>query len=204
MGMLFSSNLVFNFSFLTFLLTVHPFFLPVNSMLIATDLDATAGIFDPTTDPVTFQADKDPVDYYLAVDRSFRGDLLLNNHEVVGFLSILEGNLTNHFLPKTITDFDTNIRTILSVSGTCLKKHVHESTGKQLLGDYLHLVVGNYHFLFSDVKVGTFIVDPANLQGNPPLPGDLEKNKAKCFMTSIPSILPLTKGAVIVEGSNHF
>ena len=90
-------------------------------MSIATDLDAAAGIFDPTTDPVTFKADKHPVDYYLVVDRSIRGDLLLNNHEVVGFLSILKGNLTKHFFPKRITDFDTNIRTIVSVSGTYLK-----------------------------------------------------------------------------------
>ena len=90
-------------------------------MSITTGLDAAAGIFDSTSDPVTFEANKHPVDYYLAVDSSFRGDLLLNNHEVVGFLSILEGNLTKHFLPKRITDFDKNIRTIVSVSGTCLK-----------------------------------------------------------------------------------
>ena len=90
-------------------------------MWITTDLDAVAGIFDPTSDPVTFQADNHPVDYYLAVDRSFRGEFLLNNHEVVGFLSILEGNLSKHFLPKRITEFDTNIRTIVSVSGTYLK-----------------------------------------------------------------------------------
>ena len=122
MGMPLSSNLVLIFfSFQTFLLTVHPFFLPVNSMSIVTGLDAAAGIFEPTTDPITFQTDKHPVNYYLAVDRTFRGDLLLNNHEDVGFLSILEGNLTKHFLPKRITDFDTNIRTIVSVSGTYLK-----------------------------------------------------------------------------------
>jgi len=71
---------------------------------------------------------------------------------------------------------------------------------KQLLGDCLHFVVGDYHFLFEDVKVGAFLVDPANLQGNPPLPGDLETNRAKYLMASIPWILPLAKGAAIVEG----
>ena len=60
--------------------------------------------------------------------------------------------------------------------------------------------MGNYHFLFPDDKVGAFLVDPGNLQGNPPLPGDLEQNRAKCLMTSIPWILPLAKGAAIVEG----
>ena len=60
--------------------------------------------------------------------------------------------------------------------------------------------MGNYHFLFPDVKVGAFLVDPVNLQGNPPLPGDLEKNRDKYFMTSIPWILPLAKGVAIVEG----
>ena len=52
-------------------------------MTTITDLEAAAGNFDSTSDPVTFQADKHPVDYYLANDRSVRGDLLLNNHEVI-------------------------------------------------------------------------------------------------------------------------
>ena len=170
-------------------------------MSIATDLDAAAGIFDPTTDPVIFQADKHPVDYYLAVGRSFRGDLLLNNHEVGGVLSILEENLTKHFLPKRITDFGTNIRTIVSVSGTCLRNTSTKAPEKQLLGDCLHFVVGNYHFLFPDVKVNAFLVDPANIQSTlpPSLPGDLEKNRAKCFMASISCILLLVKRAAIVE-----
>ena len=168
-------------------------------MSIATDPDAAAGIFHLTTYPVTFQTDKYPVDYYLAVDPSFRGDLLLNTHEVVGFLSILERKITKYFLPKRITDFDTIIRTIVSVSGTCQKNTSTKAPEKQLLGDCLHFVVGNYHFLFHDVKVGAFLVDPANLQGNPPLPGDLEKNRAKTLMISIPWIFPLEKGAAIVE-----
>ena len=135
MGMPLSSNFVLIFfSFQTFLLTVHPFFLPVISISIATDLDAAVGIFDSTTGPVTFQTDKHPVDYYLVVDHIFRGDLLLTNHEFVGFLSIMEGNLTKHFLPKRITDFDTNIRTIVSVSGTYLKKRVHENFRKKTFG----------------------------------------------------------------------
>ena len=71
---------------------------------------------------------------------------------------------------------------------------------KQLLGDCLHFVVGDYHLLFADIKVGAFLVDPANLQGNPHLPGDLETNRAKYLMASIPWILPLAIGAAIVEG----
>ena len=103
-------------------------------MTTITDLEAAAGNFDSTSDPVTFPASKHPVDYYLANDRSVRGDLLLNNHEVIGFLSILEGNLTKHFLPKRITDFETNKRTIVSVSGTCLKNTPTKAPEKQLSG----------------------------------------------------------------------
>jgi len=87
-------------------------------MSIITDQDDTTGFFDSSTDSVSFRPAKNSIDYFMVVDPSMRGDILLNNYEVVGFLSILEGNLTKHFLPKRITNFDTNIRTMVSVSGT--------------------------------------------------------------------------------------
>ena len=169
-------------------------------MSITTDTDAAAGIFDPTTSPVTFKPDNHPVEYYMSVDRSFRGDLLLNNHEVVGFLNILEENVTKHFLSKRIADFDKNIRTIVSVSGTCLKNTSTKALETQFLSDYLHFVVSTYHFLFSDTKVVAFLVDPENIQGNPLLPRNLEKDRANALMMSVPWILPLAKGTAIVEG----
>ena len=103
-------------------------------MSIATDQDADVGLLDSFINAVSFSTYKHPVDYYMVsymvVDRSMWVDLMLNHHDFVGFLSILEGNLTKHFLPKRITNFDTNIRTTVSVSGTCCKYTPTKAPGK--------------------------------------------------------------------------
>ena len=63
-------------------------------MSISIDQDATVGFFDSSIDSVLFRQDKHPIEYYIVFDRSVRGDLLLNNNDVVSYLSILEENLT--------------------------------------------------------------------------------------------------------------
>ena len=51
--------------------------------------DIVAGLFDPILDPVIFPPHKHPVDYYTAVERSLRADLILHNPSVVGYISFL-------------------------------------------------------------------------------------------------------------------
>ena len=82
-------------------------------MSISIDQDATVGLFDSSIDPVLFRQDKHPIEYYIVFDRSVRGDLLLNNNDVVSYLSILEETLT-------LINF---FRTMVSVSERCLKIH---------------------------------------------------------------------------------
>lgn len=90
-------------------------------MFINNHQEDAAGLFDPFPDPFSFKPDKHPVDYCMVVERSTREDYILNHPSVVGLLIILEENLTTNFLPKRITNFETNCRTIVLVSGTCLQ-----------------------------------------------------------------------------------
>ena len=137
----------------------------------------------------------------MVVGRSMRVDLILNHHDVVGFLSILEGNLTKHFLPKRTTSFNTNIRTIVPVTGTCLKNIPTKAPEMTLLGDCLHFTVGTYHRLFPDVEVSDFLSKQENLENNPSLSRDLEENRYKAYIMLVPWILLLTRAAAIVKGT---
>lgn len=102
----------------------------------------------------------------MVVKHSTLGDLILNHPSIIGFISVLEGNLTKYFLLKRITNFETNILTIVSVSETCFQNTPTKAPDKTLLGDYLHFVVSTYHHLFVDEVVGYFLVYPWNLEDN--------------------------------------
>ena len=130
--------------------------------------DTVAGLFDSTPDPVSFPPNKHPLDYFMAVERSTRADLILHNPSIVGYIIFLEGNLTKHFLPERITNFETNVRTIVFVSGTCLQNPSTKAFEKDQLSDCLHFAVNSYHALFPSEEVSDFLIDPDNLANNPP------------------------------------
>ena len=135
-------------------------------MLNSSENDTVTGLFDPTIDLVSFPPDKNPVDYYMTVERSTRADIILHNPSVVSYISFLEGNLTKHFLPMRITNFETNVRNIVSISETCLQNTPTKSFKKYLLSNCLHFAVGPYHDLFPGEKVGDFLFHPDNLANN--------------------------------------
>ena len=137
-------------------------------ILNSNDHDTTAGHFDLTPNPVLFKPDKHPVDYYIVAEHSTRTDLILNQSSVLGYLSLLEGNITKYLLPKRITNFEDNYRSTVLVSRTCLQNKPTKTLEKLLLINCLHFVVGSYYDLFPSKEVGDFITDMDNLDNPPP------------------------------------
>ena len=101
-------------------------------MLNSNEHETGPGLFDLTPNPVLFPSHKHPVDYYMVFEPSTHADLILSNPSIVGVISYLEGKLTKNVLTERIVNFEDNIRTIVSVSGsatkTRLRKHWRKSS----------------------------------------------------------------------------
>ena len=157
-------------------------------------------ISDSTPNQVLLKPNKYPADCYMTVERITRGDLILNHQLIVGYLSFLEGNLTNDFLFKRITNFEESYRTIVSVSGACLQKTPTKIAERALLGDFFYFTVGVYYGIFTNEEMSEVLVDTGNLENNYQLPWDLERYRRKAAMMVVPWILLLKNKIALQEG----
>ena len=56
------------------------------------------------------------MDFYVKGDNGKRADVLLNRHDVIGFIYVHENIVSKAFVVKRNTNFGTNIRTMTAVS----------------------------------------------------------------------------------------
>ena len=149
--------------------------------------EEAAGTFEnPSSPSLTFQDGSHPVDLYVKGDNG-------KHENIVSKASVVKRN----------TDFDTNVRTVTAVSGTCFDFTPFRVADKILFSDFVVFNHTRSDDLFPSIQVGPFLSQSTNLAGKetyPKLPEDLEKTCTTAWLTSSPWILPLVRGATIIEG----
>ena len=143
------------------------------------------------------------MDLYVKGDNGKRADVLLNHQDVIEFIYLHKNILSKAFIVKRNTDFGTNVRTMTTVSGNCFDFTPFKVSDKILFSDVIVFVHNRSDDLFPSIQVGPFLSQSTNLAGKglyPKLPGELEKIRSTSWLTSYTWILPLVRGANIIEG----
>ena len=138
-----------------------------------------AGKFEnPSSPSLQFPNDSHPVDLYVKGDNGTRADVLLNHQDVIEFIYVHKNIICKAFIVKRNTDFGTNFRTVIAVSGNCHDFTPFKVAGKILFSDVIVFNHTQSDDLFPSIQVGPFLSQSANFAGKglyPKLPGDLEK-----------------------------
>ena len=81
--------------------------------------EKAAGIFEKlSSSSLKFPDGSHTVDFYVKITNGKRADVLLNLQDVIEFIYVHENIVSKAFVVKWNTDFGTNVRTVIAVSGT--------------------------------------------------------------------------------------
>ena len=118
------------------------------------------------------------MDLYVKIDNGKCANVLLNHQDVIEFIYVHENIVSKAFVVKRNTEFGTNFRTVIVVSGNCYDVNPFKVAGKILFSDVIVFNHTQSDDLFPSIQVGPFLSQSANFAGKglyPKLPGDLEK-----------------------------
>ena len=166
--------------------------------------EGAVGTFEnPDSPSLKFPDGFHPMDLYVKGDNGKRADVLRNHHDAIGFIYVHNNIVSKTFVVKRNRNFGTNIRTMTAVSGNYFDFTPFKVSDKILFSNVLFFAHTTSDDIFPSIQVGSFLSQSANPSGKgiyPKLPGDLKKTRSTSWLTSSPWILPLVRGATIIEG----
>ena len=120
--------------------------------------EEAAGTFEnPDSPSLKFPEGSHPVNLYVKGDRDKRANILLNHHDMIGFIYVHDTIISKEFVVKRNTNFGTNIRTMTAVSENCFDFTPFNVLDKILFSDVIIFAHTRSGYFFPSIQVGPFL-----------------------------------------------